>query len=260
MERYIVGTQLAQAVGVRVTLERARTRWPKCTGALFYKMNDNCPAASWATVDWYGAPKIGYYLIKDSFAPLVAVALFDKASSYGVPLKAPIFLLDDADLLKNSSWEVRVRAYGADLKQIKEERFSGEGSIAKVKPLGEFTLDETQTKTTPLLMVLDVLKKGVLVQRNYNFTNFEPAKDCLFNMAKTRVTARIEGDKIVVKNIGEIPAVGVNLGRPGHLDTFSADDNYFWLDPGESKTVKVSDTKGVMVDGWNIQERMPAKH
>ena len=48
MERFITGGQLAQAVGVRHALERARTRWPQCTGALYYKLNDNSPAASWS--------------------------------------------------------------------------------------------------------------------------------------------------------------------------------------------------------------------
>lgn len=257
MQRFVVGTELAQAVGVRHPLERARTRWPHSVVGLYYKLDDNCPAASWSTVDWYGAPKISHYLIKESLSPLVAVVLFSKAVSYGEPLSLPVYLLDDADALKDSPWEVVVRAYGSDLKQIKEARFSGEGSIIKVKPLGDFTLDATQTKTTPLLMVMDVLKKGVLIQRNYNFTNYEPVKDCLFNLPKSSVTMEIKGDTVVVKNTGKIPALGVNVGRPGHLDTFTADDNYFWLDAGESKTVKVSDTSGLTLDGWNMEKPNP---
>jgi beta-mannosidase len=254
MEQFIVGTQVAHAVGVRHALERARTRWPKSTGALYYKLNENCPAATWATVDWYGVPKISYYLIKESLSPLVAVALFDKITTYGEPLSVPVFLLDDADALKDAPWEVRVRAYGVDLKQIKEVRFPGKGSIGKVRPLGEFALDAAQTKTTPLFTVLDVMKAGVLVQRNYRFTNFEPVKDCLFNLPQTSVSIAVTGNTVEVKNTGPLPAVGVNVGRPGHLDTFTADDNYFWLDAGESKTVKVSETEGLVLGGWNIKE------
>ena len=252
MEKFIVGSQLGQAVGVRHALERMRTRWPMSTGALYYKLNDNSPAASWSTVDWYGTPKIAHYLIQDSFSPLVAVVLFEKASSCGVPLSVPVFLLDDADALKGAPWEVLVRAYGADLKPIKELRFKGQGSIEKVKALGDFTLDETQTKTTPLLMVMDVMRKGDLVQRNYNFTNFETAKECLFNLPKSSVSMKVKGGMAVVKNTGKLPAVGVNISQPGHLDTFTVEDNYFWLDVGETKTVNVNDTKGLTVDGWNI--------
>ena len=251
---FIRGSQLAQAVGDRVVLERARIRWPDCTGALYYKMNDNYPAASWATVDWYGAPKIGHYLIKDSFAPLVAVTIFEKSTSHGEPLSVPVYLLDDADSLKDSPWEVSVRAYGSDLKLIKEEKFAGSGSAGKVKRLGAFMLDAAQTKTAPLFMVMDVRKAGKLVQRNYNFTNFEPVIDCLFNLPKSTVTMKVANGTAEVENTGSLPAVGVSIGRPGHLDTFTAEENYFWLDAGEVKTVKVSDADGLVVDGWNVEK------
>ena len=257
MRQFIIGSELAQAVGVREPLERARTRWPEATGALFYKLNDNCPAASWSTVDWFGAPKISYYLIRDSFSPLLAVGLYERGVTLGEPLSIPMYLLDDADQLKGSSWEVSVRAYGAGLKQIKEARFGGRGSIAKVKSLGNFTLDESQTKTTPLLVVLDVLKDGALVQRNYNFTNFEPKKDCLFDLPRTSVTIRTEGGRAVVKNTGSLPGVGVNIARPGHMDTFEPEDNFFWLEPGESKSVAVNNSDGLVVRGWNVDSATP---
>jgi beta-mannosidase len=251
MERFVVGTQLAQAVGVRHALERARTRWPECTGALYYKLNDNCPAASWSTVDWYGAPKIAHYWIQDSFAPLTAVALFPKSTSNGEPLSLPVFLLDDADDLQGTEWEVVVRAYGADLKMIKESKFPGKGSIAKVSKLGEFALAAEQTKTTPLFVTADVLRAGVLAKRNYYFTNFELAKDCLFELPKTKLSVEVREGKVVVKNDGTLPAVGVEISQPGHLDEFFAEDNYFWLDPGETKIVPVNAVKGRSVKAWN---------
>jgi beta-mannosidase len=257
MERFIVGSQLAQAAGVRATLERMRSRWPQSTGALYYKLNDNCPAASWATVDWYGAPKIGHYLIQDSFAPLLAVALFPAASSYEKPLTMPVYLLDDADALKDAKWEVTVRAYGAELRQIKAQRFSGKGSINSVKLLGEFSLDASQTKSAPLFMVLDVKRNGTLIQRNYNFTNFENEKDCLFNLPRSTVAVKTDGNIVSVKNTGRLPAVGVNITRPGHLDSFTASDNFIWLDPGESQTIRISHPDGVAIDAWNLEGRQP---
>jgi beta-mannosidase len=54
-----------------------------------------------------------------------------------------------------------------------------------------------------------------------------------------------------MKNTGSLPAVGVHVGRPGHADTFFADENYLWLEPGETKSVKVSDTKGLVLNAWN---------
>ena len=70
------GYPIAQATALRHTLERARTNWPHSSGALYYKINDNYPAASWSTVDWYGAPKIAHYIVRDAFSPLLGCALF----------------------------------------------------------------------------------------------------------------------------------------------------------------------------------------
>ena len=252
MQQFITGTQLAQATGVRHALERARTRWPDCTGALYYKLNDNSPAASWSTVDWYGAPKIAHYLIQHSFAPLVAVTLFPQATTHGRPLAVPVFLLDDADALRDKPWEVVVRAYDAKLKSLHESRFTGHGSIKRVARLGEFALTAEQTKTTPLLIVTDVLQDGEPAARNFYYTNFEPVQDCLFHLPKTTLTMEARDGQVTVRNQGPLPAVGVAVARPGHLDTFLIDDNYLWLDPGESKTIGVNATDGLQLSAWNF--------
>jgi beta-mannosidase len=257
MERFIVGTQLAQAVGVRHALERARTRWPDCTGALYYKLNDNSPAASWATVDWYGAPKISHYLIQDSFAPLTAVAIFPKATSHGEPLALPVFLLDDADVLCAGEWDVVVRAYGSDLKPIKQMQYPGKGSIGKAARLGEFMLSAEQTKTAPLFVTTEVRQNGALMKRNYYFTNFEPAKDCLFDLPKTKLAAKAQDGNVAVRNEGTLSAVGVEISLPGRSHEFSAEDNYFWLEPGETKAVPVNMADGLSVKAWNAETVRP---
>jgi beta-mannosidase len=78
MQDFIRGSQVASVTAVRHTLERSRTRWPAATGALYYKMNDNYPAASWACVDWYGAPKMNHYFFQQAFAPLHACLMFTR--------------------------------------------------------------------------------------------------------------------------------------------------------------------------------------
>ncbi len=255
MERFIVGTQLAQGVGVRHALERARSRWPECTGALYYKLNDNSPAASWSTVDWFGAPKISHYLIQKSLSPLLAVALFSKPASQGEAIALPIFLLDDADALKDSTWEVRVRAYGSDLKPIKDKRFAGHGSIRKVAVLGAFALTAEQTKTTPLMFVVDVTRNGVLAQRNDYVTNFEAVKDCLFCLPRAQLAMQIAGGKVKITNRGSVPAVGVHVVHKGHQDSFTAGHNYVWIEPGETNVCEVNETEGLGVAAWNAADR-----
>ena len=101
LKNFVLGMQMAQATGIRHTLELARTRWPEATGVCYYKLTDNNPAASWATVDWYGVPKIAYHVLRGAFRPLHVCLLFRRLSYIGVPVELPVYLLDDIGALKN---------------------------------------------------------------------------------------------------------------------------------------------------------------
>jgi len=253
MEEFIIGSQLSQAVGLRHTLENARTRWPYCTGALYYKMNDNQPAASWATVDWYGAPKIGHYIVQDAFEPLHAAVIFSTVRMAGTPYNLPVFLLDDADELKDASWKVIVRAFNDQLELIKAPlEFTGQGSVKSPIQLGDFYLAFEETETAPLLLVSETHKNNKLVERTFYWTNYEYEKGCLFTLPETKLELTVADDNtVMIKNKGDLPAVAVNVSCPGHLDSFTISDNYFWLDSGEGKTLSVNETEGLTVNAWN---------
>ena len=251
LEEYTIGSQLSQAVGIRHTLERARCRWPHSAGALYYKMTDNFPAASWACVDWYGAPKIGHYFIQDAFAPLHACVIFSSANNVGIPLSLPVFLLDDADSLADSSWQVVVRAFNGGLQLIKREEYEGEGRAANPHKLGDFTLSFEETDTVPLFVVSEVRVDGALADRTFYFVNYEPVKGSLFSLPRTTLEFEQRGERVIVSNRGDLPAVAVDVSRPGHLDSFTVSDNYFWLDAGESLAVELSDVDGLAVSAWN---------
>jgi beta-mannosidase len=253
MQEFIVGSQLSQATGVRHTLERARIRWPDCSGALYYKMNDNFPAASWASVDWYGAPKIGHYVFQDAFSPLHACILFSTLNFANTPVDLPIFLLDDANDLKESAWKVQIRAYNGRLNEIKSAEFPGNGEIKAPFRLGNLSLSHEETDTCPLLIVTDVIKDGILADRTFYWTNYEADRGCLFRLPETSLSYEVENDRIIVKNTGGYPAVAVNVSCPGQLDVFVASDNYFWLDVGEEKIVRINLNNNIEVTAWNIR-------
>ena len=251
MEEFSVGSQLAQVTAIRHTLELSRARWPKTTGALYYKMNDNYPAASWSCVDWYGAPKISYYFCQDSFEPLHGCLLLDSFDTQGQTISLPVYLLDDLDELKNNQWSVEVSAYNAKLEKLKEQSFRGENSIAMASQLGVFELNKTQTKTTPLLLVVKTFKDKQETGRTFYWTQFEARVGCLFALPKTTLTMMVKEKTVVIENQGPVPAVGVNLQCPGFAHEFTAGDNYFWLEPGEAKTVSVNRNDPLVLSSWN---------
>ena len=252
MEQSMIGSQMAQVISLRHQFERARSRWPECTGALYYKINDNFPAASWATADWYGAPKMGHYFMQQTLAPLHAFLHFFTIHNLAMSFDQPVFLADDANHLKGHAWQVTVRVYDGSLQEIKRTTYEGRGSIKSPLHLGRFQLNFTQTDSAPLLFVSEVHADGQPADRTFYWINYEFDKGCLFRLPRTTVAMTVEENgAVVVTNAGKLPAVGVCVGRPGHLDTFTASENYIWLDAGERHTIRVNEQEGLSVGAWN---------
>jgi beta-mannosidase len=251
MEQFVIGSQMAQVVCLRHQYDRARSRWPQCTGSLYYKLNDNFPAASWSTADWYGAPKMSHYFMKQVLAPLHACLTFSTVHSLGMWFNQPVFLLDDANSLKGRAWQVTVRAFNRELSEIKQTSFEGRGSIASPRMVGRFELDTEQTDTAPLLIVSEVKTDGELADRTFCWINYEFDKGCLFRLSRTTLALQVEAGRVRLTNTGALPAVAAEVRRPGHLDTFTASDNCLWLDPGQSVWVTVNSTEGLTAGAWN---------
>ena len=259
VESLITGSQLAQTVGMRHTLDLNRTLWPNTTGICYYKINDIYPAESWGTVDWYGAPKIAYYFFQDAYEPLTAVGIFNTLTPYGNAAQIPIWLLDDTDQLADSDWAVNVRAYDCDLRLMKEQVYNGSGTIGEngsaytnTKQVGTFELTAEQTKTVPLFLVTEVVRNGRLEGRNYYFVNYSKEVGALFELPRARVEVVKDGLTYTFKNVDDIPAAAVYFNC-SDTTAFHPEDNYFWLEPGETKTVTVNDDSTVLkIDGWNL--------
>lgn len=254
LEDVVIGSQLSQVVGVRHTMERARTRWPYTTGALYYKLNDNYPGLSWATVDFFGAIKPAHYFLQKSLAPVAAIMLFDRTNLASQEVRLPVFLLDDFGKLENKSYSVRVRVYD-DLMKIKhQEVFSGMGSGRMNEKIGEVSLSREQTRSKMMFFVLDIFLDNKNVYRNYYFKNYETRQGVIMEMPKTKLVFVRTGNSIEISNTGDFPAIGVHVLCPGYDDQLICSENYIWLDPGESRKIKINLPQQVKVLGWNIKE------
>jgi beta-mannosidase len=251
MAGLITGMQLAQATGLRHTLELARTRWPEATGAIYYKLTDVYPACAWSTVDWYGVPKIAYWAVQDAFAPLHACALFEKLSvPAGEGLALPIYLLDDAARLRGP-WKVSARAYDGALAEVARRKFAGSGAVGRVRRLGELAVAPERAGAVPLLVVVEVRQAGGVADRTWYWLNYAARPGCLFTLPRTELQVSRRPGAVVVRNVGRVPAVGVQVvsGQPERL---RVEDGYFWLDPGEQRRLAVQgDQAGLAVAAWN---------
>ena len=67
-------TQIQQAEAIRIGVEHWRRNRPRCSGALYWQINDCWPVTSWASVDYEGRWKALQYAARRFYAP-VAVSI-----------------------------------------------------------------------------------------------------------------------------------------------------------------------------------------
>lgn len=64
-------------------------------------------------------------------------------------------------------------------------------------------------------------------------------------MPRTKLSVSAADGVAVLKNEGPVPAIGAMVTRPGHADTFTAQGNFLWLNPGEIKCIAVDSAEGL---------------
>ncbi len=64
-------TQVLQAEAMRVGVEHWRRHRGRCSGALYWQLNDCWPVASWASLDYFGRWKALHYAARRFYAPVL---------------------------------------------------------------------------------------------------------------------------------------------------------------------------------------------
>jgi len=93
-------SQQVQAFGISEAIRWFRTQ-PKCSGSLYWQLNDCWPAISWSSIDYFGEWKALHYAVKDAYAPymLYAVQVHNKLMGYVVS-DAP----ENRDVMLSLEW------------------------------------------------------------------------------------------------------------------------------------------------------------
>jgi beta-mannosidase len=68
---FVIAAQRAQARGIQIAVEHARRRKYATSGFLVWQLNSPWPAIDWALVDYYGTPKLAYYVLAEIANPLL---------------------------------------------------------------------------------------------------------------------------------------------------------------------------------------------
>ena len=257
LEHFIWATQMAQATGVRHTLEAYRCRFPKAAGVCYYKLTDVYPACSWATLDYYGVQKLSYYVLADSYEPLHACLLLD-STRICQGWEAPVYLLDDALKACGHTTRIEITAYDDKLQIIKRKMFDGPAQAEVSACLGTFSLEEDTAEAVCrkseeglVLITIRVYLDGEKRDETFYWLNFQKKQGSLLELPAAALAWETQEGILTITNSGEIPAVGVTVECPEEAEHFWVEDSMFWLNPGETRRLALNKTKGLRIRAFN---------
>lgn len=258
LERYLLSSQIAQAIFNRAVIERTRINWPDSTAINLYKLNDNYPGASWSVIDYYGTAKLGYYAVQQSFAPVAVFLEFDSYNPGKTDLAVPVYVADDNDRLRGD-WKVEVSVYDHELNFLTSSLFEKSGAAGKSMQIGTFLLGaEYLDEKYPTYFHVEMLQGDEKIYDTFYFVNFSETKDSLFRFTNfTTVEVEREESAVVLTNTGKYPAIGVmieNGNVSSGYETFFAEEGFLWLDAGESRRIAVNDPSAAKVTAWNLYD------
>ncbi len=231
-------SQVLQAESIRYAVEHLRRNRGRCMGALYWQLNDIWPVASWSSIDSFGRWKALQYAAKRFFAPILLSCcetgetttrpncIIDKNRA-DYETKASLCVTNDtrSEITATVRWALR----DADSSILKE----GSHEI-RVAPLGVQWLGEMDFHKTDVLhhyLSYDLTVDGapvstgtVLFTAPKHFAFCDPSLRC-----------ERHGDFLTVS--AQKFAKYIEIDSPD--SDFILSDNYFDLNAGESKTVRI---------------------
>lgn len=262
----VFAMQISQGQGMKMLIESMRSRKPKTTQTTFYKLTENYPAASWATIDYYGIPKLSQYFIKQAYVPIHVMAIYDDWNAKNGVLSISVSAVNDAR--SSVSGLIKTTFYDASLQPIREEDFSIEVPTDRAVKVSDMTLSLPKVNASPMFLCLDLVDStGKRIDRDWSYYNFTGHQSSLFNRPQTSLKTKLstsKNDKILleIRNSGTFPAFGIILDLQEASNTYYADKMMLWLSPEESETIqikKVSSADGtdhklkeIILSAWNV--------
>ncbi|MCX8180862.1 MAG: hypothetical protein N3E41_05770 [Thermofilaceae archaeon] len=229
---YVFLTQLVQAEALKTAVEHARRRKFACGGALYWSFNAPWPNMCWETVDYYGRPKMGFYAVKRSFAPVIVSPVVD-----GENLE--VYLVNDELRVVKGTVTLRVVDVSSD-EVVKEERMSvsvpPNSSIVVAKLLVRQLVKDPSRQLLHFTLEYDGgVSRNTLLLKKPRDLSFSPTELEL----KVKRVERVGEDAIV-----EVELSSRGYARLAFIDVEEdyvtvADDNYFDLLRGEGRTVRL---------------------
>ncbi len=227
-DQFIYQGQLVQAEALKRAVEHWRRRKFKTAGSLFWQLNDCWPVSSWSVIDSAMRPKAAYYYAKKFFAPtLVSV------KQGGGRLE--VWGTNDLLVSVSGELEVSLRSFDGSVAWSKRTHVdlgrNASNILMRIDNSGYAQADPTQS------YLLVQLKARDTVLSENRFFLVEPKH---MQRQPTSVTMELEkadGIAYVVTLKSKTLIKNARIEMEG--EDVEVDDNYFDVDAGISKRVRI---------------------
>ena len=228
LEKFVYISQLVQSDGIAQAIEAHRIQHEKCSGTLFWQLNDCWPVASWSCIDVAGNPKALYYRLPQLYAN---VAIASRHISQDT---IELYLINDSFTTVSGQFEWAIKTMDGVL----------------VNTAGTLT---SATANSSIKTATIALPKGIknvgnfFVEASFTPDNAKPVsyltyfvKPKLLNLTSDPITVKTEyGDHNAEIHLSaKTLKKGVFIEEThGYRVIYS--DNYFDMKPGEEVVVRV---------------------
>jgi len=226
LDEYVDFSMITQAEGLKFGIEHYRRRTPHCSGTLIWQLNDCWPVLSWSIVDYYGFGKAGYFATRRVYAPVLAS--FDAGPDGGVEL----WVTNDSRDAVGGEAAVALKAFGGEV--IWEQAVPLEVAAGTSVAVARWSAEEAAGGPD---RYLSVRSTGDAFAANRHF--FVAIKDLEREVPQVEsAIVAVDAHTLEVTLTAPAFACFVHLIVPHEAARF--DDNYFDLEPGERRTITVT--------------------
>ncbi|MDQ0091329.1 beta-mannosidase [Paenibacillus anaericanus] len=255
LRQFSVCSQWIQAEGIRFILESNLRRKFQNSGSIIWQLNEPWPNVTCTNlVDYYGETKMAYHWVKQAFRPLHVSLDYRSLQLYpGSRFQGPVYVHSrDVDRI-----EFNAEVLDASGRIIHRQVFEVEGTDDRAVSAGmlDFTVPELEDTLVFIRFSISEGERG----RQESFYVFSTSKERLYAPALA-----LEGGKLIVQheeswqemaseagswksryritNAGSEVLLHIHAEESSNRYWMEADEQFFTLFPGESRTVCISCT------------------
>jgi beta-mannosidase len=231
-------TQIQQAEAIRIAVEHWRRNRPRCSGALYWQINDCWPVTSWASVDHAGRWKALQYAARRFYAP-VALSLEEDGS------RVRVFVANDHPHPWHGTWHWSLETLNGEMIGTGSEELIALPLSATCLHEFEFAKAVKKYGATRLVFTASLFNGEQCLSRQTMM--FAQEKQIALPDPELHWTMAQEGDQLVIALTANAFARFVCLQLEGADIIFS--DNFFDISACETTQVYCP-----LPAGWTLEK------